>query len=95
MTPPSRTSEKQKKADHPPYKVMILKAVSNKQKEKSGSSKASIIKFIVAKYGVLLNMNTHVRRALRKMLDNKEVAYSKPSINGPISGSFHIPKGAQ
>ena len=73
------------KPAHPPYAVMIAAAI-NALKERGGSSRKAILKYIVANYKVAdaAKAQVRVKLAVRKMLADKKLV--------PVKGSFKLPK---
>ena len=75
-----------KPADHPKYSEMIAAAVGA-LKERSGSSRQAILKYINANYTVGDNAATHVKLALKRMV----VAGALKQVKGAgASGSFKL-----
>ena len=58
--------------------------------EKGGSSKAAIMKYINANYKVDEKAANHVKVALRRMLNKKELVHASSKSHG-ASGSFKLP----
>ncbi|XP_076030587.1 histone H1-like [Oratosquilla oratoria] len=87
---PAKAKKPQPKPIHPPYSVMIPAAL-NALKERTGSSRQAILRYIVANYkindvkksGVRLNM------ALKKMVASGALSQVKGT---GASGSFKLPK---
>ena len=74
---------------HPTYSDMIKKAV-NELKEKKGSSRAAILKYILANYKVGNNfpqVNSHIRQALKKGVASGSLKQTKGT---GASGSFRV-----
>ena len=73
------------KPAHPPYAVMIAAAIKA-LKERGGSSRQAILKYILANYKVADAAKAQVRAklAIRKMLEAKTII--------PVKGSFKLPK---
>ncbi len=73
------------KPAHPAYAVMIAEAVKA-LKERGGSSRQAILKYILANYKVADAAKAQVRAklAIRKMLEAKTLL--------PVKGSFKLPK---
>ncbi|XP_063719501.1 histone H1-delta-like [Symsagittifera roscoffensis] len=78
-----------KVSSHPPFASMIKKAVKELN-EKGGSSKAAIMKYINANYKVDEKAANHVKVALRRMLNKKELVHASSKSHG-ASGSFKLP----
>ena len=77
-----------KAADHPTYAVMVLAAVAA-LKERKGSSKIAIEKYICANYKVGVKFNGPVKAAIKKLVEKKELSQVK-GIGA--NGSFKIAK---
>ena len=77
-----------KPADHPKYIDMIVAAIAA-LKERSGSSRQAIIKYIKANYKVGENVGTHVKLALKRGVTSGTL--SQPKGTG-ASGSFKLVK---
>jgi len=93
---PKQKAPKAKKpksaANHPPYAEMIKKGIAD-LKERKGSSKAAILKYILTHYQVgdnLKQVNAHLRQALKHGVTSK--ALRQTSGTG-ASGSFRINDG--
>ncbi|CAL4075728.1 unnamed protein product, partial [Meganyctiphanes norvegica] len=73
------------KPAHPPYQVMIVAAIKA-LKERGGSSRKAILKYIVAnnKVADAAKAQVRVKLAVRKMLAAKKLV--------PVKGSFKLPK---
>ena len=73
------------KPDHPPYAVMIAAAIKA-LKERGGSSRQAILKYILAnnKIADAAKAQVRVKLAIRKMLADKKIL--------PVKGSFKLPK---
>ena len=87
------TEQKPKKAKaappaHPTYKVMVSAAIGA-LKERNGSSRQAILKYIKANYKVGDNCDSHLRIALRRL--GKSGTLLHPKGTG-ASGSFKLPK---
>merc|ERR1711994_1027042 len=75
-----------KPANHPKYSEMIKAAITT-LKERGGSSRQAILKYISANYKVGDNAASHLKLALRAGVKNGSLAQSK----GPgASGSFNL-----
>ena len=77
-----------KPADHPKYSEMIAAAIGG-LKERTGSSRQAITKYIQANYKVSDSANTHIKLALKKGVASG--AFSQPKGTG-ASGSFKLVK---
>ena len=73
------------KPDHPLYAVMIAAAIKA-LKERGGSSRQAILKYILAnnKIADAAKAQVRVKLAIRKMLADKKIL--------PVKGSFKLPK---
>ena len=80
-----------KPADHPTYKEMIVAAITT-LKERNGSSRQAIVKYITANYKVGDNATVHVKLALKRMVTNKDLTQTKGT---GASGSFKVVKKAE
>ena len=80
-----------KPADHPTYKEMIVAAITT-LKERNGSSRQAIVKYITANYKVGDNSTVHVKLALKRMVTNKDLTQTKGT---GASGSFKVVKKAE
>merc|ERR1712071_224403 len=93
---PSKTVKKVKSAakattaPHPPYLEMVVAAVEA-LKERSGSSRQAILKYIMATYSVGANpkiCNSHLKQALKRGLASEMLKNAK-NVKG-AAGSFRI-----
>ncbi len=75
-----------KPADHPTYKVMCIAAIAA-LKERKGSSRAAILKYIQANYKVKDNANVALKKALKAGVLSKALKQVK---GVGASGSFRI-----
>lgn len=80
-----------KPADHPKYIDMILAAISA-LKERNGSSRQAIVKYVKANYKVGDNSDVHVKMALKRGVASGALA--QPKGTG-ASGSFKVVKKAE
>ncbi|KAE9413531.1 hypothetical protein Angca_009284, partial [Angiostrongylus cantonensis] len=86
----SKPKKVQKASSHPAYFAMFRKAVS--ELEKSGSSKAAILRFMLPHYKLRANItriNFHLRVALNKAVVKGELKQVKGS---GASGRFKLGK---
>ncbi|CAJ0601593.1 unnamed protein product [Cylicocyclus nassatus] len=99
-SPKARSSSKggaKKTASHPTYSAMIRKAVVE-LKDKSGSSKSAILKYILQNYKLgenVAKVNAQLRTAIKKGVikgDLKQV--KKPVAKKPASGASGEKKAA-
>ncbi len=77
-----------KPADHPKYADMISAAISN-LKDRSGSSRQAIVKYIKANYKVGENADTQAKLALKRMVKDSSLNQVK---GVGASGSFKLSK---
>lgn len=80
-----------KPAEHPKYIDMITAAITT-LKERNGSSRQAIVKYIKANYKVGDNSDVHVKLALKRGVASG--ALSQPKGTG-ASGSFKVVKKAE
>ena len=78
-------------AAHPKYSVMIKAAIAS-LKERGGSSRQAISKYVKANYKVGENSDVHLKQALKRLVASKELV--QPKGTG-ASGSFKIAKAAE
>ena len=86
---PAKKAEKAKKpakkpADHPKYSEMIAAAIAA-LKERTGSSRQAIVKYIAANYKVSDSAGTHVKLALKRGVASGQLKQVK---GAGASGSF-------
>ena len=91
-SPAKKTGEKKKvakkPADHPKYVEMIVAAITA-LKDRGGSSRQAILKYIKANYKVNPDgANTHVKLALKRGVAGGQLLQSKGQ---GASGSFKVP----
>jgi len=79
-----------KVAAHPTYKAMVTAAITA-LKNRNGSSRQAIQKYIEANYKGLNNVTLHLRNALKSMMDKGDITRTKGT---GVSGSFKIVKKA-
>ena len=75
-----------KPAEHPKYSEMIISAITT-LKERNGSSRQAIVKYIKANYKVKDNCETHIKLALKRGV--LSAALAQPKGTG-ASGSFKV-----
>ena len=85
-----KPAAKKAPADHPKYIDMITAAVGS-LKERSGSSRQAILKYIQANYKVSDSASTHVKLALKRGVASGAIAQAKGT---GASGSFKLAKKA-
>lgn len=90
-TAPKKKAAPKKPADHPKYIDMISAAIVA-LKERNGSSRQAIIKYIKANYKVGDNADVHVKMALKRGVASGALA--QPKGTG-ASGSFKVVKKAE
>lgn len=83
---PKKKAAPKKPAAHPTYKEMVVAAIGS-LKEKKGSSRQAILKYIEANYKVSENVRNHLNRALTRSV--KSGVLSQPKGTG-ASGSFKV-----
>ena len=79
---------KKKVAEHPKYSEMIAAAVGA-LKERSGSSRQAILKYVQANYKVGDNAGVHLKQALKRGVGSGLLVQVKGT---GASGSFKLPK---
>ena len=77
-----------KPPEHPKYSVMVVAAVTVK-KERNGSSRQAITKYIKANYKVGENAGVHIKQALKRGVASGELLQVK---GVGASGSFKVAK---
>ena len=80
----AKKSAPKKPADHPKYSEMISAAIAA-LKERTGSSRQAIVKYIAANYKVGENAGTHVKLALKRGVASGDLKQVK---GAGASGSF-------
>ena len=88
-TPKKRASKPKTPASHPKYSDMIAKAITA-LKERGGSSRQAILKYIVAHFKVGSNLNTvnaHLKSALKNGVKNGSLKQAKGT---GAAGSFRL-----
>ena len=88
MSAPAKKAAAKKPADHPKYIDMISAAIIA-LKERTGSSRQAIVKYIKANYKVGDNADVHVKMALKRGVASG--ALTQPKGTG-ASGSFKVVK---
>ena len=86
---PKKTVKAKKPASHPKYSEMVKTAIST-LKERGGSSRAAILKYIMANFNVGADskvVNTHLKVALRNGVKNDSLKQAKGT---GASGSFKL-----
>ena len=85
---PAKKSAPKKPAEHPKYIDMIVAAI-NALKDRKGSSKQAIVKYVQANYKVGDSCNTHLKLALKRGV----TAGTLTQVKGTgASGSFKVTK---
>ena len=87
----SKAKKPAKPAEHPKYNDMI-KAAILALKDRTGSSRQAIVKYIKANYKVGENAGVHVKTALKRMLTAKLLVQTK---GAGASGSFKLSETAK
>ncbi|XP_065834406.1 histone H1.0-like [Oscarella lobularis] len=87
----AKPKAKAKPKTHPPYATMIVAAITS-LKERSGSSRQSITKYINANYTVGDNASTQIKLALKRCVENGTLVQTKGT---GASGSFRLPKSGK
>jgi len=77
-----------KPAEHPTYKQMVVAAITN-LKNRNGSSRQAIQKYIESNYKGLNNVPLHLRNAIKSMVEKGELTRTKGT---GVSGSFKVVK---
>ena len=88
MSAPAKKAAPKKPADHPKYIEMITAAITA-LKDRTGSSRQAIVKYIKANYKVGDNADVHVKMALKRGVASGALA--QPKGTG-ASGSFKVVK---
>lgn len=88
---PKKKAAPKKPADHPKYIEMIQAAIAA-LKERSGSSRQAIVKYVKANYKVGDNADVHIKLALKRGVASGVLA--QPKGTG-ASGSFKVVKKAE
>ncbi|XP_062510548.1 histone H1-delta-like [Corticium candelabrum] len=91
--PPKRVGDKKttkKPSDHPTYIQMITAAITA-LKDRSGSSRQAILKYIKGNYKNLTNPEVHLKMALKRGVTSGKLVHSK-GIGA--SGSFKLAQKA-
>ena len=90
--PAKKTTKPAKPAEHPPYSEMI-KAAIVALKDRTGSSRQAIAKYIIANYKVSEDsVKTHLKNALRRGVEGGK--FLQPKGKG-ASGSFKVAPAAK
>ena len=93
-SPKKKASKPKKPSNHPKYSQMIRDAVTS-LKERGGSSRQALLKYIVANYNVGKDektVNNHLKLALRAGVKNGTLKQSKGT---GASGSFRLGEKAE
>ena len=88
--PEKKAAAKKAAPEHPTYSVMIADAITS-LKDRKGSSKQAIEKFICANYKVGPTYNVHLKMALKKGVASETLVQVKGQ---GASGSFKLAKPA-
>jgi len=79
-----------KKSEHPTYEVMVVAAIKA-LKNRKGSSKQAVLKYIVATYNLKGDPNIHAKIALRKLIKNGKVEVASGT---GLAGRFKLKASA-
>ena len=85
---PKKKAAPKKVADHPKYSEMIKAAIAA-LKERNGSSRQAILKYIKANYKVGESASTHIKLALKRAVVGGDLLQTKGT---GASGSFKLAK---
>ena len=85
---PAKKAAPKKPADHPKYSEMIAAAIAA-LKDRTGSSRQAIIKYIKANYKVGDNCESHIKLALKRGVEKNAFVHTKGT---GASGSFKLAK---
>ncbi|XP_063710883.1 uncharacterized protein LOC134839309 [Symsagittifera roscoffensis] len=86
---PAKKTIKSTVPSHPTFNVMITKAIKD-LKERGGSSKMAIVKYIEANFQAGNMVDHFVKLTLRKMCEENELVHASSNSTG-AKGSFKIP----
>jgi len=86
-----KTKKPAKKPEHPPFSEMVVTALKA-LKDRTGSSRQAIEKYIKANYKVGDNCGPHLKLALKRMSEKGTLVHSKGK---GASGSFKLNKEAK
>jgi histone H1/5 len=84
--PPKKPAAPKKPADHPKYSEMIAASIAT-LKERKGSSRQAIVKYISANYKVGDNVNVFVKQSLKRGVASNTLKQMKGT---GASGSFKL-----
>lgn len=85
---PTKKKNTKKPAEHPKYKDMITAAVES-LKERNGSSRQAISKYVKANYKVGDSCDVHIKTELKRLVTNGDLVHTKGT---GASGSFKLAK---
>lgn len=88
---PKKKAAPKKPADHPKYSEMIVAAITT-LKERSGSSRQAIVKYVQANYKVGEGSAVHTKLALKRAVASGALVQTKGT---GASGSFKVAKKAE
>ena len=88
---PKKVTKKAAPMPHPPYNEMVKKAIVS-LKDRQGSSRQAIIKYIKENFKVRDNADTHIKMCLKRLVEKKVLSQVKGS---GASGSFKLAKVAE
>jgi len=88
---PTKSPKSPSGPPHPKYSEMVKEAITE-LKDRKGSSKRAIQKYIQEKYSIEENprTNQHMNRTLRAMLDNNEIHHHSGQKATGANGSFRL-----
>ena len=84
----AKAKSAKKPAEHPTYKQMVVAAITS-LKNRNGSSRQAIQKYIESNYKGLNNVPLHLRNAIKSMVEKGELTRTKGT---GVSGSFKVVK---
>merc|ERR1712173_365788 len=89
MGPKAKTAKKP--SEHPTYKVMIVAAITT-LKNRNGSSRQAIQKYIENNYEGIHGVTMHLRNAIKSMVEKGDLTRTKGT---GVAGSFKVVKKAE
>lgn len=87
---PAQKKKAAKPAEHPKYKEMITTAIES-LKERNGSSRQAISKYLKANYKVGDSVDVHIKTELKRLVTSGDLVHTKGT---GASGSFKVAKKA-
>ena len=85
---PAKKAAPKKASEHPTYKVMVAAAITA-LKNRNGSSRQAIQKYIEANYKGINNVQMHLRNAIKAMVEKGDLTRTKGT---GVAGSFKVVK---